>query len=74
MGDDSTAALGALRVDEQKLTGHVNEVVRSSVEATLNGMLDGGGSVGRSVTSARRSGWIVVPVTTSVSSRRRRAK
>jgi putative transposase len=40
MGDDSTAALGALRVDEEKLKGHVDEVVRSSVEETLNGLLD----------------------------------
>jgi hypothetical protein len=32
MGDDSTAALGALRVDEEKLKEHVGEVVRSSVE------------------------------------------
>lgn len=35
MGDDSTVALEALRVDEGKLRGHVNEVVRSSVDATL---------------------------------------
>ncbi len=40
MGDDSTVALEALRVDEGKLKGHVNEVVRSSVEATLNGLLE----------------------------------
>ena len=40
MGDDTPAALGALRVDEQKLRGHVDEVVRSSVEETLNGLLD----------------------------------
>ena len=40
MGDDSTAALGALRVDEEKLKGHVDEVVGSSVEETLNGLLD----------------------------------
>jgi transposase-like protein len=40
MGDDSTAALGALRVDEEKLKEHVGEVVRSSVEETLNGLLD----------------------------------
>lgn len=40
MGDDSTAALGALRVDEEKLKGHVDEVVRSSVEETLNALLD----------------------------------
>jgi hypothetical protein len=41
MGDDTPAAvLGALRVDEAKLKGHVDEVVRSSVEETLNGLLD----------------------------------
>lgn len=40
MSDDSTVALEALRVDEGKLRGHVNEVVRSSVEATLNGLLE----------------------------------
>ena len=40
MGDDSTVALEALRVDEGKLKGHVNEVVRSSVDATLNGLLE----------------------------------
>jgi hypothetical protein len=31
MEDDTPAALGALRVDEGKLRGHVDEVVRSSV-------------------------------------------
>jgi putative transposase len=40
MGDDTPGALGALRVDEQKLRGHVDEVVRSSVEETLNALLD----------------------------------
>ena len=40
MGDDTPAALGALCVDEAKLIGHVGEVVRSSVEETLNGLLD----------------------------------
>jgi transposase-like protein len=40
MGNDTPAALGALRVDEAKLKGHVDEVVRSSVEETLNGLLD----------------------------------
>ena len=40
MGDDTPAALGALRVDEEKLKDHVDEVVRSSVEETLNGLLD----------------------------------
>ena len=40
MGDDTPAALGALQVDESKLKGHVDEVVRSSVEETLNALLD----------------------------------
>jgi putative transposase len=40
MTDDTPAALGALRVDEGKLRNHVDEVVRSSVEERLNGLLD----------------------------------
>jgi putative transposase len=40
MTDDTPAALGALRVDEGKLRNHVHEVVRLSVEETLNGLLD----------------------------------
>ena len=40
MGEDTPAALGALRIDEGKLKGHVDQVVRSSVEETLNALLD----------------------------------
>jgi transposase-like protein len=41
MGDDTTKGLkGTIGVDEQQLQGHVNEVVRSSVEDTLNAMLE----------------------------------
>ena len=40
MGDDTPAALGALRVDEGKLRNHVHEVMRTSVEETLNALLD----------------------------------
>ena len=40
MSDDTPTALGALQIDEGKLRGHVDEVVRSSVEETLNGLLD----------------------------------
>jgi putative transposase len=40
MEDDTPTALGALQVDETKLRGHVDEVVRSSVEETLNALLD----------------------------------
>jgi len=32
MQNDTPTALGALRVDEEKLGGHMDEVVRSSVE------------------------------------------
>ena len=41
MGEDSAAALeGAIRVDEKQLRGHIDEAVRSSVEETLNALLD----------------------------------
>jgi putative transposase len=40
MSGDTPAALGALHVDEGKLRGHVDAVVRPSVEETLNGLLD----------------------------------
>jgi putative transposase len=40
MQDDTPTALGALQVDKTKLRGHVDEVVRSSVEETLNALLD----------------------------------
>jgi hypothetical protein len=40
MGDDSTAALGASRVHEERLKGHLEEVVRLSVEETLSGLQD----------------------------------
>ena len=29
-----------IRIDEEQIRGHVDEVVRSSVEETLNGLLD----------------------------------
>jgi transposase-like protein len=41
MGDDSTKPLqGAIQIDEEQLKGHVDEVVRSSVEETLNALLE----------------------------------
>ena len=40
MGEDTAEALkDAIRVDAEQLRGHVDEVVRSSVEETLNGLL-----------------------------------
>jgi len=41
MAEDNSAPLtGAIRVDEQSLRGHIDEAVRSSVEETLNALLD----------------------------------
>src|SRR5579863_60376 len=41
MAEDNSAPLtGAIRIDESSLRGHVDEVVRSSVEETLNALLD----------------------------------
>ena len=40
MGEDTAAGLkDAIRVDQEQLRGHIGEVVRSSVEETLNGLL-----------------------------------
>lgn len=76
MTDDTPAALGALRVDEEKLRGHVDEVVRSSVEETLNGILD---AEAEHICRAQRyerspSGPIAGLGITSASSRRRPAR
>jgi len=39
--EDNAAPLeGAIRVDEKQLRGHIDEAVRSSVEETLNALLD----------------------------------
>ena len=41
MGDDTTEALkGAIQVDEGQLRSHIDEAVRSSVEETLNALLE----------------------------------
>src|SRR5438874_4404588 len=41
MDEDNAAPLeGAIRVDEKQLRGHIDEAVRSSVEETLNALLD----------------------------------
>ena len=36
----STASGSIFQIDEEQVRGHVDEVVRRSVEATLNGLLD----------------------------------
>ena len=41
MAEHNSAPLtGAIRVDEQQIRGHIDEAVRSSVEETLNALLD----------------------------------
>jgi putative transposase len=40
VSDDATTWLEAVQVDESKLKAHVDEVVRTSVEETLNALLD----------------------------------
>jgi putative transposase len=40
VSDDTTTRLEAVQVDESKLKAHVDEVVRTSVEETLNALLD----------------------------------
>ena len=41
MSQDTTESLqGAIRVDAGQLRSHIDEAVRSSVEETLNGLLD----------------------------------
>jgi hypothetical protein len=68
MSDNTLAVLGGLHVDEGKLKGDVDEVVRSSVEETLNGLLDAEadhicrGATIRAV--ARSSGWQSGPLRT----------
>jgi transposase-like protein len=41
MKDDSTKALGkVIRIDEGEIRGHLDEMVRGTVEETLNSLLD----------------------------------
>ena len=41
MKDDSTKPLSkVIRIDESEMRGHLNEIVRGTVEETLNAMLD----------------------------------
>ena len=55
MSDDTTKKLrGTIQVDEGQLQGHVDEVVRTSVEETLNMMLEAEADSARpSATSGR---------------------
>jgi transposase-like protein len=77
MGEDTAAALaGAIRADEKQLRGHIDEAVRTSVEETLNGLLDAEADricgAQRYERSADRS--ILERDITSASSRRRLAR
>lgn len=41
MRDDSTKRLSkVIRIDESEIRGHLDEMVRGTVEETLNGLLD----------------------------------
>ena len=41
MNDDSTKTLSkVIRIDESEIRGHLDEMVRGTVEETLNGLLD----------------------------------
>ena len=77
MSDDTTKPLqGTIRVDEEQLQGHVDQAVRTSVEKTLNTMLEAEAvnSVGRTGMSGHRTEPIRVPGTTTASSKRRPAR
>ena len=76
MSDDTPTALGALQIDEGKLRGHVDEVVRSSVEQTLNGLLmpKRSRSARLNVTSDQQKESIAERATTSANWRPRPAK
>jgi len=65
-----------VHVDEEKIRGHVDEVVRSSVEATLlraAGRRTDSCAV-RSVTNDRRTASTVGPAATTASFRRKQAR
>ena len=54
MHEDTTESLrDAIRVDAGQLRGHIDEAVRTSVEETLNGLLD---LQGRTLPEVCRSG------------------
>ena len=74
MSEDTTESLrDAIRVDAGQLRGHIDEAVRSSVEETLNGLLDAeatGSVVPRGI-RGRQVGWTRAPGTMSGSWRRK---
>jgi len=67
---------GTIRIEEDKIRSHVDEVVRQTVEQTLNGLLEAEADelCGPSVALVRPSGSTCRPVITIASCTRRRAK
>ena len=65
-----------IRIDDEQIRGHLDRVVRGTVEETLNALLESEliGFAMRNVTSERRLGVTPELGTTSVISRRRQAR
>ncbi|MCW5550219.1 MAG: hypothetical protein KIT44_14745 [Opitutaceae bacterium] len=65
-----------ISIDQALVQKHLGEVVRSTVQDTLNALLDAeaDGCAEPSVTSTARTGWTPAPGTTSVSFKRRPAR
>ena len=77
MEDDNTRALGnVIRIDDDRLKGHLDRTVRGTVKETLNAMLvrKPSGWLGRAAMSATKNGEIIARATTSGSCRPRRAR
>lgn len=75
--EDSTKTLSkVIRIDESEIRGHLDEMVRGTVEETLNAMLDAEADemCNASATSTHRTASILGPVLTSASSRPKPAK
>lgn len=70
----SGASGSILQINESEVRGHLDEVVRQSGEATLNGTWRRTSSAGRAAKSVRRIGSIPGPAPTSESWSPRRAK
>ena len=67
---------GVIRIEEEKIRSHLGEVVRQTVEQTLNNLLEAEADelCGASVMLVRRSDWIRELATTIASCRRKPAK
>ena len=77
MSDDSTRPLSrVIRIDEGEIRGHLDGLVRGTVEEALNRLLEAEADemCQARVMSVRRSGLIRGPGTTRASCRRKRAR